>query len=169
MYDRFDPLGAAFGLPPYRAEARREWIRGALEHKVNVAAFSSAGGIVGHCFLAADQPCSAELAIFVHQEFRGRRIGTALVKTALEWGRASGLRRVWSMTPSANRVALRLQLGCGFRVIKSISVEAELEIDLTVPRADAVPPRPVGIFQNQPLRLDLDVIREPGPIRRSKR
>jgi hypothetical protein len=30
MYDRFDPLGEALGLPPRSAEARRDWIEAAL-------------------------------------------------------------------------------------------------------------------------------------------
>jgi len=42
MYDRFDPLGAAFGLPPYKTEARREFIGRAVNHRVNLAAFSAA-------------------------------------------------------------------------------------------------------------------------------
>jgi RimJ/RimL family protein N-acetyltransferase len=132
MYDRFTPLGAALGLPPHTAAARRAWIGGVLGHKVNVAAFSRAGEIVGHCFLAADTPGSAEAAIFVRQNSRRKGIGTALVKAALEWGRAAGLRRVWSVTASDNRAALRLQMSCGFRLKKFISHEAELEIDLPV-------------------------------------
>jgi RimJ/RimL family protein N-acetyltransferase len=133
MYERFDPVGTEFGLPPHTTEARRDWIGAALGHKVNVAAFSLAGQIVGHCFLACDRPGSAELAIFVHQAFRRRGVGTALVKAALDLGGAAGLRRVWSMTASDNRVALRLQKRCGFRVTKSVSIEAELEIDLPLP------------------------------------
>jgi RimJ/RimL family protein N-acetyltransferase len=133
MYDRFAPLGAAFGLPPQKAAARRAWIERALGHKVNVAAFSLAGEIVGHCFLAADKPGSAELAIFVRQESRRKGIGTALAKAALERGGAAGLRRVWSITSSDNRAALRLQMNCGFHPRTSISYEAELEIELPVP------------------------------------
>jgi len=133
MYDRFDPLGVALGLPPVSAEARRVWIRRALGHKVNVAAFSPSGEVVGHCFLAADKPCSAELAIFVHQDSRRRGIGGALVRAALAWGAAGGLRRVWTLTSSDNRAALRLQESCGFRQTTSVSTEVELEIDLPVP------------------------------------
>jgi GNAT superfamily N-acetyltransferase len=80
MYNRFDPLGAALGLPPRTAEARHKWIGSALGQIVNVAAFSPAGDVVGHCFLAADKPGSAEIAVFVHQESRRRGIGTALLK-----------------------------------------------------------------------------------------
>jgi GNAT superfamily N-acetyltransferase len=132
MYDRFDPLGGALGLPPHTGEARRAWIAAALGNHVNIAAFSPAGEVVGHCFLAADKPDSAEVAIFVHQEFRRRGLGAALMKAALELGAAAGLRRVWSMTSSDNRAALRLQMSCGFRLVNSVSHEVELEIDLPV-------------------------------------
>lgn len=130
MYDRFDPLGLALGLPPPTAEARREWIGDTLRHGVNLAAFSPAGEVVGHCFLAADTAGSAELAIFVHQESRRRGVGTALVKAALEWGSAVGLLRVWSITSSENRAALHLQENCGFRMTRSAFPGAKLEIDL---------------------------------------
>jgi GNAT superfamily N-acetyltransferase len=142
MYDRFDPLGAALGLPPRTAERRCEWIGSALGQKVNVAAFS-VGEVVGHCFLAADKAASAEIAVFVHQESRRIGVGTALVKAALDWGGAVGLRRVWSMTSSDNRVALRLQKNCGFRLTKSVSLETELEIFLPVPWAAREMPQPL--------------------------
>ncbi len=127
MYNRFDPLGAALGLPPLAAESRGSWIGLALGHKLNIAAFSPDGQIVGHCFLAADEPASAELAVFVHQNSRRRGIATALVKTALKWAASVGLRRVWSVTASDNSVALRLQQRCGFRTA-SVSTETEMEI-----------------------------------------
>jgi GNAT superfamily N-acetyltransferase len=133
MYDRFDPLGAALGLPPPTVEARHEWIGSALGQIVNVAAYSPAGEVVGHCFLAADKPGSAEIAVFVRQESRRKGIGAALLKKALEWGWAAELRRVWAMTACDNRAALRLLMSCGFRLTKPVSLEAELEIELPVP------------------------------------
>jgi GNAT superfamily N-acetyltransferase len=143
MYDQFDPLGGSLGLPPHTVEAHRAWVAGALGNHVNVAAFSPAGEVVGHCFLAADKPASAEMAVFVHQRSRRIGVGTALVKAALDWGGATGLRRVWSMTSSDNRVALPLQKNCGFRLTKSVSLEAELEIDLPVPWAAREMPQPL--------------------------
>src|SRR5215471_14190394 len=93
MYERFEPLGAALGLPPRGNEARREWIEVALSQKMNLGALSPAGA-VGHCFLVADKRASAELTIFVRQEFRGRGVASALVKAMLEWGCTLGLRRI---------------------------------------------------------------------------
>jgi GNAT superfamily N-acetyltransferase len=132
MYGRFDALGEAFGLPLFAAEARGHWIGIALAHLVNVAAFSPACEIVGHCFLAADSPGSAELAIFVHQESRRAGAGTAMLKSVLEWAGIAGLWRVWSMTSPDNQPAMRLQTSCGFRVRKSEFSAAELEIGLPV-------------------------------------
>jgi GNAT superfamily N-acetyltransferase len=135
MYDRFDPLGAALGLPPPTAEARHEWIGSALGQIVNVAAFSPAGEIVGHCFLAADKPGSAEIAVFVRQESRRKGIGAALLKKALELGWAAELGGVWAVTAGDNRAALSLLMSCGFRLTQSASAVAELDIDLPAPWA----------------------------------
>lgn len=133
MYDRFDPLGGALGLPPRSAEGRQQWIEGALSQMVNVAAFSVDGQVVGHCFLAADKPLSAEVAVFVHQEFRRRGIGSALLKKGLELGGAAGLARAWALTACENRAALRLLTGCGFRLKRQDVDVAELDIDLAQP------------------------------------
>jgi hypothetical protein len=54
------------------------------------------------------------------------------------------------MTPSDNRVALRLQMNCGFRLTKSVSLEAELEIDLPVPSAAREMPQPAYILWTSP-------------------
>ena len=132
MYDRFDPLGAALGLPSLSAEARHEWIGSALGQIVNVAAFSPAGEVVGHCFLAADKPGSAEIAVFVRQESRRKGIGAALLKKALELGWVAELGRVWAVTAGDNRAALSLLMSCGFCLTQSASAVAELDIDLPV-------------------------------------
>jgi len=134
MYDEFDPLGAALGLPPPKAEARHEWVAAALKQEVNLAAVTPAGEAVGHCFLVPGEQASAEMAVFVHQLFRRRGLGTALVNATLERAREVGLRRVWAVTASDNRAALRLQLRCGFRPAKSVSPETEMEFEFPAPR-----------------------------------
>jgi GNAT superfamily N-acetyltransferase len=133
MYDGFEPMGEALGLPPRGPEARHRWIAGALNQGVNVTAFAAMAEVVGHCFLVRDGGSSAEMAVFVRQEFRRLGIGLALVKTALEWGRSAGIRRVWTLTGSENRAALHLQLRCGFRLVEWLAGAAELEIELTIP------------------------------------
>jgi len=130
MYNRFDPLGAALGLPPIRTEARRQWICEALTRGANVAAFIPAGDVVGHCFLSQASPDSAELAIFVHQDHRRQGAATSLIKAALALAAASGIRRVWSTTSPDNRPAVHLLFRCGFRPAAMALEEIEMEIDL---------------------------------------
>ena len=130
MYDQFDPLGGAHGLPPLTKDARHDWIESALRQEVNLGAFSGARNLVGHCFLASDGPSSAEMAVFVHQDFRRHGAGVSLVKAALEKGCAAGFRRIWTMTSSDNIAALRMLKNCGFRMANSIFPAVELEIEL---------------------------------------
>ncbi len=132
MYSCFEPLGAALGLPPSTKEMLRQWIEIALSHEMNVAAFDRTGAAVGHSFLVADKEGSAELAVFVHQEFRMRSVATTLVKAILEWGGLAGLQRVWTLTGSENTAALRLQRRLGFCVTNSDLYETQLEIHLPV-------------------------------------
>jgi RimJ/RimL family protein N-acetyltransferase len=99
---------------------------------MNMAAFSQAGQVTGHCFLAADRAGSAEMAVFVHQGYRRRGLGAALVQAVLKWGGAAGLRRVWAVTASDNEPALRLQMHCGFRETLSDCFVTEMEIELPV-------------------------------------
>lgn len=134
MYNRFDPLGAALGLPPFKLAARELWIEHALSQAVNLAAFSLIGDLAAHCFLAADGPASAELAIFVHQDFRRQGVGLTLVKAAIERAGAQGYRRIWAMTSPDNRPALRLLARCGMQLTNSTSYETELEIQLAPAR-----------------------------------
>ena len=135
MYDQFDPLGAALGLPPHTPEARRNWLVSALGQIVNVAAFSPSEEIVGHCFLAADTTGGGEAAVFVHQETRRNGIGTALLQAALQRAWVAELRRVWAVSASDNRAALSLLTRCGFQVAHSASAETEWDIELHGPPA----------------------------------
>jgi len=130
MYDRFEPLGAALGLPPCTPDARHHWIENVVSQIVTVAAFSPDGQVVGHCFLAADQPESAEIAVFVRQDFRRRGVGSELVKRALDFAAAKGVGHVWALTATENRAALQLLTTSGFRLMRFGSGTVELDIDL---------------------------------------
>jgi len=68
----------------------------------------------------------------VHQEFRRQGLGTALLRSALEFGRAHELDAAWAVTATDNRAALRLLETCGFRVRHSDVDIAEFDIHLSV-------------------------------------
>ncbi len=133
MYRTFDPLGVAQGLPPRNEEARQIWIGRAIEEEINVGAFSPAGELAGHGFLASSDAGEAELAVFVHQGFRQRGVGTALVKAVLQRAGQNRLRRIWAMTASDNLPALRLLKRCGFRSSRFTFPVVELELELPAP------------------------------------
>ena len=133
MYGSFEPLGVAQGLPPRSEEARASWIDRALQEEINAGAFSPAGEPAGHAFLAGAEAGVAELAAFVHQSFRGRGIGTALVRAVLAEAERKGLRRVWAQTSSDNVPALRMLKRCGFRSLKFTFPVIELAIELATP------------------------------------
>jgi RimJ/RimL family protein N-acetyltransferase len=128
MYDGFEPLGVAQGLPPRSSDARRDWIDQALAEDYNVGALDESGQIVGHVFLAVSGPKEVELAAFVHQDWRQRRIGTALVARALEHARRAGQRRVWALVASENIPAVRLLKNAGFRSAGLTFPVIELEL-----------------------------------------
>ena len=133
MYRGFDPLGAAQGLPPRNEEARRIWIDRALEEEINVGAFSTAAGLAGHTFLASSDAGEAELAVFVHQVYRRRGVGTALARAVLQWAEHLGLRRILASTASENIPALRLLKRFCFRSKRFTSPVLELELELPAP------------------------------------
>ena len=132
MYESFEPLGVALGLPPFTEESRFRWIGLALRNEINVVAFSADGRIAGHCFLAADGSGSAEMAIFVHQEYRRKGIGAALVKAVLDAANTAGLARVWATTSSDNLAATRLLGRSGFRLTTPMAPVVDYEIALPV-------------------------------------
>jgi len=75
MYDQFDRLGGALGLPPRREDERHRWVKSVFRHRVNVAVFSQAQGAVGHCFLAADTPGSQRWRSLCIKPFAGGVLG----------------------------------------------------------------------------------------------
>jgi RimJ/RimL family protein N-acetyltransferase len=130
MYRGFEPLGAAMGLPPTNEERRVDWIDRALEQQINLGAFSPAGDLVGHCFLAASDIHEAELAIFVRQEFRRQGIGFALVKRTLRSAAQEKLQRVWAIVGVEDLLVQRMLARNGFGFSQYALPAVEFDITL---------------------------------------
>jgi RimJ/RimL family protein N-acetyltransferase len=132
MYRGFEPLGAAHGLPPTNEERRIDWIDGAclLGQQINLGAFSPAGDLVGHCFLAVSGIHEAELAIFVRQEYRRQGIGSDLVKRALQSATQEKLQRVWALVGVEDLRVQRLLTRNGFRFLQYALPAVEFDITL---------------------------------------
>jgi acetyltransferase len=109
MYLTFEPRPASLGLPPrVRID---EWLD-RLEPSVNYLALVD-GKLVGHAVLCPENG-TGEVAVFVHQDYRGQGIGRQLLITLVEAGRRLGLRRVWGMTELDNVPMLALAHAVGF-------------------------------------------------------
>jgi phosphinothricin acetyltransferase len=73
---------------------------------------------------------SAEVAVFVHQDHRGRGLGKVLLNALVEEARRLGLRHVWGTTNWENVPMLRLAHSLGF--VTGADPEV-FTLDLTVP------------------------------------
>jgi RimJ/RimL family protein N-acetyltransferase len=109
MYETFEPKGAALGLPP-RSSAG-PWLEsiGSFPNFI----VTQRGRIVGHAVVCPEGD-SAEVAVFVHQDHRGRGLGTVLLGALVEEARRLGLRRIWGTTDWDNVPMLRLAHALGF-------------------------------------------------------
>ncbi len=112
MYDTFTPLGAAFGLPPSDAVRRRAWLA-EIGKGINLVAFID-GVPAGHLVLLPLDRI-AEMAVFVHQDFRRRGIATALAEAAVKEARAAGQSAIAVFINSSNEVARRGLIKFGFQ------------------------------------------------------
>ncbi len=111
MYRAFEPKGEALGLPPLREDETVRWLNH-LEMYPNFVVWAG-DRIVGHGAICADGD-SAEVAVFVHQDYRGRGLGRRLLRELIAEAGRLGLRRVWGIATPDNVPMLRLAYSCGF-------------------------------------------------------
>ena len=112
MYAGFDPMGEALGLPPVAPERRRNWLSG-LHAGHNLVALAGQR-VIGHLAMMPSGQV-AEMAVFVHQDYRRQGVATSLTKAAVELARARGLRALWVLISSSNVSARTGLRNFGFR------------------------------------------------------
>ena len=114
MYDVFLPKKTAQGLPPEEVPARQSWIRCLIENGENFLLWKESV-VVGHAALLPDfVRKDAEYIIFVNQDLRGRGLGTALTRSALQRARELGLETIWLTVDGHNYRAIGLYKKFGF-------------------------------------------------------
>ena len=123
MYDAFDAPDRAQGIPPANPRRRTQWLD-RLREGIEVVARHE-GSAVGHGILLDGGP-GHELALFVHPDYRGAGVGTALLRTLLGRGRSAGVERVWLSVERTNRPAVSLYRAAGFAPIDSGLGELEM-------------------------------------------
>jgi RimJ/RimL family protein N-acetyltransferase len=109
MYESFEPKGACMGLPP-RKEPER-WLRDLSQYPNFIV--MDGERIVAHAALCPEGE-TAEVAVFVHQDYRGQGLGKRLLRALIEEARRLNLKRVWGMTEWDNVPMLRLARALGF-------------------------------------------------------
>jgi GNAT superfamily N-acetyltransferase len=131
MYEAFDPADRAQGIPPTGEARIADWLDAITgPETVNVVATHD-DAVVGHATLVPDEPeGTAELAIFVLQDYQGAGIGTHLIETLLGAGRAAGVERVWLSVERWNEPAISLYETVGFVPSNTESFEHEMAIRL---------------------------------------
>ncbi len=132
FYDAFEPKRAAQGLPPLGAERIARWLDTVLSQGIHLLVERD-GELIGHALLVPTREEGvAEYAIFLRTDVRGRGVGTAVNRLAVELARDAGLRRLWLSVEPHNRVAIRSYEKVGFRFLHRtiFSLEAEMTLDL---------------------------------------
>ncbi len=132
FYNDFHPKRAAQGMPP---GGRPTGGALAQHHPAAWKQLIAERGCmpIGHSMLMPMRDARVvEYAIYVHQDFRGRGVGTEMNRVAVEVARAGGLARVWLSVEPGNRAAVRSYEKAGFRFRPGtiLSLEAEMVIDL---------------------------------------
>ncbi len=138
MYKEFEPKRIAQGLPPPDIPRIAHWLD-ELQLKSRALLALIEKRVVGHVILCPISDAAVEFTIFVHQDFRGQGIGTAMTRLALNFSSEMGFAEVFLTTELTNIAALRLYRKLGFRIKSSFGEECEMKIDV-VSAANA-PPR----------------------------
>ncbi|SFS40235.1 GNAT family N-acetyltransferase [Halostagnicola kamekurae] len=139
MYDAFDPVDRAQGIPPTGEQRIRNWLESIVDIGTNVIA-SHEGDVVGHATLVPDSDDAAaieaasdiewELAIFVLQDYQRAGIGTQLLEHLLGHAAEVGIERVWLTVERWNGAAIALYERVGFEQTGGESFEQEMTIRL---------------------------------------
>jgi GNAT superfamily N-acetyltransferase len=129
MYETFEPKDAAFSLPPSHPVRRRAWLDH-LEKGINLAAWAE-DQIVGHMVLMPDDNAPrAEMAVFVHQDFRRQGIAAELFRKACQEARETNLAALWVIVASDNYPCLAAMRSFGFHTVSQHSGETEMVLHL---------------------------------------
>jgi RimJ/RimL family protein N-acetyltransferase len=132
FYAEFEPKRAAQGLPPEGDARVHRWLETVLPAGVHLAV-EHEGRLVGHAMLMpTERPQVSEYAIFLHQDVRGRGLGTEINRRSAEIARTMEVTRLWLSVEPHNRPAVRSYEKAGFRFRPGTiySPEVEMEMDL---------------------------------------
>jgi RimJ/RimL family protein N-acetyltransferase len=131
FYDGFEPKRRAHGLPPAKPDRIDAWLESILSRGLHLLLVKDV--LIGHAFVTpTDREGVGEYAVFLHQDYRGRGLGTQLNSAMVHAARAAGVKRLWLTVEPRNRPALRSYVKVGFEYVPQTrySIEPEMELSL---------------------------------------
>jgi len=124
MYEVFVPKDAAFGLPPSNPQRRQVWLDSLLTKGINFVA-RSGDQIIGHMVLMPDGN-KAEMAMFVHQDFRCQGIARKLFQSARAEMKPHAINTMWAMVGGDNYACAAALRSFGFTTVATHGTESEM-------------------------------------------
>ena len=132
FYRDFEPKRAAQGLPPKDAERIARWLDSILDQGLHLLTLDG-NQLIGHALLVPTGRVGiSEYAVFLRQDHRGRGLGTALNRAAIDAAREAGLKGLWLSVEPHNRAALRSYEKAGFTLLPGTLFSPEAEMQLTL-------------------------------------
>jgi putative acetyltransferase len=118
MFASMSPKALEYSGAPYTVEIIERWINN-LENMIAFVA-EYAGKIVGYAIVYRPPHRSrkgiGDLAIYLHQDFHGVGLGTAMTKRLLEQAKKGGMHKIQLSVVAENLPAIRLYEKYGFKV-----------------------------------------------------
>ncbi|WP_123538620.1 GNAT family N-acetyltransferase [Halosimplex salinum] len=120
MYDDFALGQQAQGLPPRTRPRIEGWLDDVLTEGCN---FVVAGDdrLVGHALYTPTDEAEPEFAVFVHQDYQSRGIGTEVSKHVVAAAAAGDREALTLVVEPDNRAARRLYDRLGFETVEQLS------------------------------------------------
>jgi RimJ/RimL family protein N-acetyltransferase len=119
MYESLSNDAVRWGMPPYTRERLEEWWFKNLQNITAMVAFHG-DKIVGHAQIFKSphprRKGTAELLIYIHQDFHNVGLGTAMLAKLMELSRKEGLHRIGLSVVADNKRAVHLYRKMGFKI-----------------------------------------------------
>ena len=129
MYASFEPKRVAQGLPPPDVPRITRWLEQLQSKSHQLLAFDGEK-IVAHTILCPIRQAEVEFTIFVLQDHREEKLGTAMSQLTAAWALEMGFSKVFLTTEFSNYRAIGLFRKLGFHTSSSYGDECEMVIDL---------------------------------------
>ena len=137
MYHGMGPQSRTLGVPPTAREDVEAWLDHLLDNGRNLVA-SHDGRVLGHLAAIAEPGDLREFTIFVHEDYRGRGIGTELLKHEIAHAAADGEDGLRLLVAADNRAAMETFRGLDFEVTESWGFDREMRLSFEADVAAAV-------------------------------